>query len=148
MPVRCALQRQQRAWLGVLLVAISSTPALAPRRAFTLPSAAGLFGSVRPLEPVRSAPLRLRLGLAPDMQTDVRDVQWPPRPSFTREARVVVRAPTDAAFSRGSVPVVLCPMPVGRRDTSAVPTMPRLDAPDRDPGGVVVPSCVNSLDLR
>ena len=144
MPIRCALQRQ-RAWLGLLLVAIPSTPALAQRSPFTLPSAAGVFGSGRPREPVRFAPRLLRLGLAPDMRTEV---PWPQRPSFTREPRVVVRTPTDAAFSRASVPVVSCPMPVVRRDTSAVPAMPRLDAPDRDPGGVVVPSCLNSLDPR
>ena len=148
MPVRFAFQLQQRAWMGVLLVAISSTPALAQRGPFTLPAAARGFGSGRLLEPVRLAPFRLRLGLAPDAQTDVRDLPWPQSPSLTRGASLVVRTPTDAALSRGHMTAASCPMPVVRLDSSAVPVMPRLVSPSHDLGGVAVPSCPNPLDPR
>ena len=148
MPVRFAVRLQQRAWMGVLLVAILSTPALAQRGPFTLPAAARVFGGGRPLEPVRLAPFRLRLGLAPDARTDVRDLPWPQNPPLTRGASVVVRTPSDAVLSRGHMPAVSCPMPVGRLDSSAVPVMPRLVSPSRDLGGVAVPSCPNPLDPR
>ena len=148
MPVRFAVQLQQRAWMGVLLVAISSTPALAQRGPFSLPPAARGLGSGRPLEVGRLAPFRLRLGLAPEAPTDVRDTPWPQRPSRTRGPNVVVSTLTDAVPSRGYMPAVSCPMPVVRLDSSAVPVMQRLVSPSRDLGGVAVPSCPNPLDLR
>ncbi len=53
-------------------------------------------------------------------------------------------SPAESAPSLSSM--VTCPMPVVRRDSSAVPTMPRVNPPLTESGGVTIPSCRNPLD--
>jgi hypothetical protein len=127
---KCAWRRRL---LVALFLLVPGASVFAQGGPFTLPSVTPMLGGARPWVPGRIGPVRLRLGLAPDLLTNAGERPHP------------VASPRSGALR---APTVTCPMPVVRRDSSAVPLMPRLDPPVGDRSGVNVPSCRNPLDAR
>lgn len=134
-----------RAALLALLMLLPGTHAVAQGRPFTLPSVTDALGSPARQLALEVPPMRLRFGVAQDDQVDEQALLRP-FPSSNRGAPVRIRAPFQAVAAPTRESMVECPMPVVRRDSSAVSAMPRLDPPLGDTGGVTVPSCRNPLD--
>jgi hypothetical protein len=127
--------------LLALLMILPDARAEAQGRPFVLPSVTDTLGSPARQLVLQVPPVRLRLGLAQDDQSYAQDLLRP-APSLVHSAPRLM----PAAFLSEEAPMVTCPMPVVRRDSSSVPVMPRLNAPLSDSGGVTIPSCRNPLD--
>ena len=129
------------ATLIALCLLVPGTAAWAQHGALTLRPLKVTFDGKLERATESAAPVQLRLRIPPDFAAYAGTL-----PRLALSAGNVASIPSPAGPTTPLADAVTCPMPVARRDSSAVPTMPRHDPPVGDRGGVTVPSCRNPLD--